>query len=171
MTLNDHWGYCGTDFNYKAAGDIVRDLSDCVSKNGNFLLNVGPDAMGRIPRPAQQVLAQVGEWLAENGASIYGCGMSDVPFPDWGRYTQRGNKLYLHLYEKCNRPIRLVGLLDRIERIRLLRDGSEIPLLDPNSFHGPIYREYPGDAFFFFGGRSEPLPDPCDTVIEITLKD
>ena len=52
-----------------------------------------------------------------------------------------------------------------------MRDGSEVKLLDPNSFHGPIYREYPGDAFFFMGGRSEELPDPWDTVIEITLKD
>ena len=170
-TLNDTWGFSAYDQNWKSADTIVEYRRRLGKLGINYLLNVGPDAMGRIPRPAQQVLARVGEWLAENGASIYGCGMSDVPFPDWGRYTQRGNKLYLHLYEKCNRPIRLVGLLDRIERIRLLRDGSEIPLLDPNSFHGPIYREYPGDAFFFFGGRSEQLPDPCDTVIEITLKD
>ena len=171
MTLNNHWGYCGTDFAYKSARDLVRDLSDCVSKSGNFLLNVGPDALGRIPAPAERVLREVGGWLDENGDSIYGCGMSDVKYPDFGRYTQRGNKLYLHLYEKCNRPIRLCGLLDKIESIRLLRDGSEVKLLDPNSFHGPIYREYPGDAFFFMGGRSEELPDPWDTVIEITLKD
>ncbi len=171
MTLNNHWGYCGTDFAYKSARDLVRDLSDCVSKSGNFLLNVGPDALGRIPAPAERVLREVGGWLDENGDSIYGCGMSDVKYPDFGRYTQSGNKLYLHLYEKCNRPIRLCGLLDKIESIRLLRDGSEVKLLDPNSFHGPIYREYPGDAFFFMGGRSEELPDPWDTVIEIALKD
>ena len=117
------------------------------------------------------ILKKVLHLLDENGDSIYGCGMSDVKYPDFGRYTQRGNKLYLHLYEKCNRPIRLCGLLDKIESIRLLRDGSEVKLLDPNSFHGPIYREYPGDAFFFMGGRSEELPDPWDTVFEITLKD
>ena len=76
MTLNNHWGYCGTDFAYKSARDLVRDLSDCVSKNGNFLLNVGPDALGRIPAPAERVLREVGGWLDENGDSIYGCGMS-----------------------------------------------------------------------------------------------
>ena len=78
MTLNNHWGYCGTDFAYKSARDLVRDLSDCVSKSGNFLLNVGPDALGRIPAPAERVLREVGGWLDENGDSIYGCGMSDA---------------------------------------------------------------------------------------------
>lgn len=172
MTLNDHWGYCGTDFNYKSADDIIRDLSDCVSKNGNFILNVGPDALGRIPKPAEKVLREIGAWLDINGDSIYGCGMDDsIIFDDNGRYTRKGNKLYLHLYGKANRPIRLRGLLGKIERIRLLRDGSEVKLLDPNSFHGPIYKEFPGDAFFFFGGRSAELPDPADTVFEITLRD
>ena len=172
MTLNDHWGYCAADFNYKSAADVIRDLSDCVSKNGNFILNVGPDALGCIPKPAEKILREVGEWLDVNGESIYGCGMDEtIHFDDYGRYTRKGNKLYLHLYCKANRPIRLRGILDKIERIRLLRDGSEVKLLDPNSFHGPIYRQFPGDAFFFFGGRSEELPDPADTVFEITLKE
>jgi len=171
MTLNDHWGYASADNNYKTACDVVRDLSDCVSKNGNFILNVGPDALGRIPAQAARILGEVGEWLQINGDSIYGCCMAEnMQYHDFGRYTKKGNKLYLHLYEKTNRPVRLAGILDRIERIRLLKDGSEVALLDPNSFHGPIYKQFPGDAFFFFGGRSEELPDPWDTVFEITLK-
>ena len=133
---------------------------------------MGPDALGCIPKEAEDILLEVGNWLKRNGDSIYGCGMAeDMIFHDFGRYTKKGNKLYLHLYEKCNRPIRLAGLLDKIERIRLLRDGSEVKLLDPKSFHGPIYRQFPGDAFFFFGGRSEALPDTYDTVFEITLKE
>jgi alpha-L-fucosidase len=37
----DSWGYT-TDNRYKKAEDILCDLVDIVSKNGNMLLNIGP---------------------------------------------------------------------------------------------------------------------------------
>ncbi len=46
ITLNDHWGYHAKDQNYKSAKQVIRTLVECVSKNGNLLLNVGPDAKG-----------------------------------------------------------------------------------------------------------------------------
>lgn len=172
MSMINGWAYRATNRGCKCPGDIIMDLSDCVSKNGNLLLNVTPDALGRIPKDIEESLREVGQWLEENGESIYGCGMAeDITFHDFGKYTKKGNKLYLHLYNRSNRPIRLVGLLDKIERIRLLRDRSEVLLMDPKAFHGYLYQEYPGDAFFFYGGRNDPLPDPYDTVFEITLKE
>ena len=32
---------------------------ECVSKNGNMLLNVGPNAKGEIPVESEQILAEV----------------------------------------------------------------------------------------------------------------
>ena len=49
VTMNDHWGYCRMDQNYKSAVTLIRRLVECVSKNGNLLLNVGPDARGNYP--------------------------------------------------------------------------------------------------------------------------
>jgi alpha-L-fucosidase len=45
---------------------------DVVSKNGNFLLNVGPKADGTIPEEARTILLQIGDWLKVNGEAIYG---------------------------------------------------------------------------------------------------
>ena len=65
------WGYV-KDASYKSALDIVRELIDIVSKNGNLLLNVGPKADGCICDQETEVLAGVGKWLSKNGEMIYG---------------------------------------------------------------------------------------------------
>lgn len=55
----------------KDAGQIVRDLVDIVSKNGNLLLNVGPKADGTITEEQKAVLLNLGNWLKINGEGIY----------------------------------------------------------------------------------------------------
>ncbi|MEI8597525.1 alpha-L-fucosidase [Vibrio sp. M60_M31a] len=89
ITLNRHWGYHAHDNHYKSAKLVVRTLVECVSKNGNLILNVGPDAKGRIPKKSVAILEEVGEWLADNGESIYGCGYAELPKPEWGRFTRK----------------------------------------------------------------------------------
>ena len=59
VTMNNHWGYCATDRFYKPASMLIRTLVECVSKGGNLLLNVGPDAQGRFPRQSQEILVTV----------------------------------------------------------------------------------------------------------------
>jgi len=101
-TLNDTWGFKTQDHNWKSAEDLVFKLVDIVSKGGNYLLNVGPDALGRIPAPSVERLRAVGAWLAVNGEAIYGCGptpfgdeLADQP-PRW-RCTSKPGRLYVHL--------------------------------------------------------------------------
>ena len=59
------------DQHYKTVDSIVDDLVDIVSKNGCLLLNIGPKADGTIPEPEQEMLRQIGRWLAVNGQAIY----------------------------------------------------------------------------------------------------
>ncbi|WP_339247910.1 alpha-L-fucosidase [Paenibacillus sp. FSL R10-2796] len=64
--------WCYTPENdYKSAVEIIRDLIDIVSKNGNLLLNIGPKADGSIPAQDQEILLGIGEWLKVNGEAIY----------------------------------------------------------------------------------------------------
>ena len=51
-TINDTWGFKSADHNWKSPSDLVRKLIDVVSKDGNYLLNVGPTAEGLIPEPS-----------------------------------------------------------------------------------------------------------------------
>lgn len=167
VTLNNNWGYVAADRNYKSATTIIRKLAECVSKNGNLLLNVGPDAKGRIPKESLDILTEVGGWLRENGESIYGCQAAPFSKPDWGRYTRRGGKLYAHVQEACIGPIPLVGLSGKIKSAKLLADGSELSMNRPWSA-----TEFESDAFVNFAKpehHSYPLPDSRSTVIELEL--
>ena len=68
---NKSWGYIKND-TFKSPQFVVQQLIDIVSKNGNLLLNIGPKSDGTIPDEVQQVLRDVGSWLAVNGDAIYG---------------------------------------------------------------------------------------------------
>jgi alpha-L-fucosidase len=164
ITLNDHWGYASQDKNWKPAKTVVRTLVECVSKGGNLLLNVGPTAKGEIPDECLDILDEVGGWMHENGASIYGSGNAGLPKPEWGRYTQRGDRLYAHILDRGIGPINLRGLRNQIGYARLLADDSEIRLDRPW-----MTAEYPDDAFVIF--PSAELPNDWDTVVELALKD
>ncbi len=57
---------------YSSSQELILMLIDIVSRGGNFLLNVGPTADGRIPVIMQQRLMDMGQWLSVNGEAIYG---------------------------------------------------------------------------------------------------
>lgn len=173
ITLNNNWGYARNDDEYKSAETVIKTLVDCVSKGGNLLLNVGPDARGRIPGESVQVLKEVGAWMAENSESIYKCGISEYKKPPWGSYTQNGNVLYAHLFEQSVGQICLEGLKGKVESATLLRDGTEIFMAD--FWHGE--RSYIDDSDLFINFIKKPaqhtilLPDKTDTVIKLILKE
>ncbi|MTI47210.1 alpha-L-fucosidase [Sporosalibacterium faouarense] len=167
VTLNNNWGYCSNDNIYKTPKVIIRKLVECVSKNGNLLLNVGPDANGKIPEKSIDILKKIGEWMEKNHESIYGCKKSVFSKPEWGRYTQKGNKLYAHIFEESIGPINLNGLNQKIKKARLLSDGSEVKISSPWNA-----AEYSEAAFINFGEPyhfSFSLPDEMDTVVELEL--
>ena len=60
-----------TEILYKPAGLLIRRLIDCVSMNGNYLMNISPMADGTIPEPQQERLLAMGAWLDVNGEAIY----------------------------------------------------------------------------------------------------
>ncbi|GAB5452388.1 MAG: hypothetical protein Hals2KO_27160 [Halioglobus sp.] len=54
-----------------SGAELVRFVADTVAKNGNVLINVGPDSHGRIPEIQQAPLLVLGRWLQVNGEAIY----------------------------------------------------------------------------------------------------
>ena len=165
VTMNQNWGYCANDRFFKPAPMLIKKLVECVSKGGNLLLNVGPDARGNIPPQSLEILSQIGAWMDKNAASITGCGKSSLPKPDMGRITAKGNKLYWHLFENTIGCVPLMGLRrDQVDHLRLLATGAEVPIAK-----GWIYDNYP-DIVFADLGPDPVLPDPVDTVLEVTLK-
>ena len=165
VTMNNHWGYCANDHFFKPAPMLIKKLVECVSKGGNLLLNVGPDARGNIPEESIERLAEIGKWMKKNGASIYGCGKAGIEKPDFGRVTRRGNHLYFHVYENTVGPLPLPGVKkEEIQAIRYVATGAEIPV--STSW---VHSDYPTMAFADLG-EDPVLPDGVDTVIDVILK-
>jgi alpha-L-fucosidase len=168
LTLNNNWGYHATDKSWKSPELIIHSLVNCVSKNGNLLLNVGPDARGRIPDESVCILKEVGKWMDKNSESIYGCGASDLSNPEWGRYTRKGKVLFAHWMYPTVGPINIKGIGEKVTGVYLLFSGAELSAErtwwgnnEPGNFfinlNSPVYQTFT-------------LPDPYDTVIKIKLK-
>ena len=126
QTLNGSWGYDRDNLDWKPVGMLLRMLIDGVSKGGNLLLNVGPTGRGEFDDRALSTLVGIGEWMKRHGRAIYGCTASDFTPPSDCRYTQNGNRLYLHVFTWPMKRIKLKGLADRVEYAQLLNDASEI---------------------------------------------
>lgn len=55
-TLNDSWGYCAWDHNWKSPERVAEIRRHLNALGINYLLNVGPDGLGRIPVASQEIL-------------------------------------------------------------------------------------------------------------------
>ncbi len=65
------WGF--TEGNkFKTPGEIIRNMIEVFSKNGCYMLNVGPMSDGRICEEEKNVLLEIGKWLTVNGEAVYG---------------------------------------------------------------------------------------------------
>lgn len=98
-TLNDTWGYKSFDQNWKTADQTISLLTRLASRNTNYLLNIGPDPLGRIPAVAQDILHAVGDWMQAGGYdAVHGNEASPFPMDlGSGPVTKKGNKLYFFL--------------------------------------------------------------------------
>lgn len=133
QTLNGSWGYHRDNLDWKSVDMLVKMLIDTVSKDGNLLLNVGPNARGELEPQSLASLRGIGEWMRLHNRSIYGCGPSEFTPPPDCRYTQNGDRLYLHLFNWPFRHVHLPGLGPRVAYAQLLNDASEVGMsvVDP----------------------------------------
>jgi alpha-L-fucosidase len=163
MTMNNHWGYNKHDQNWKSSTTLVRNLIDCASKGGNYLLNVGPTSQGLIPAPSIERLKEIGAWMKINRESIYGTTASPFKRLPWGRSTTRvqgkNTKLYLHVFDWPTKGSLLVpGLKNKVQKAYLLEKSGPKTLSANNSPDGLNISLPPS------------MPDPLSTTIVLTLR-
>ena len=127
MTMNNHWGYAEDDHDFKEVSTVMTALTQCVSKNGNLLFNIGPDSRGNIPEEGKLLLRGIAEWFSHNGEAVTGAGEAPFTPPSGMHYTAAGEKtLYLHIPFQVMGDIILPQLRGKVAKITLLQDGSEV---------------------------------------------
>lgn len=172
QTLNGSWGYFRDNYNDKSVDLLIRMLVDGVSKDGNLLLNVGPTGRGDFDDRARLVLAGMGDWMDKHSRSVYGAGASEFVAPQDVRYTQRGSRLYVHVFAWPFEHLHLPGLAGKVEYAQLLNDASEIQMreIDPDleAFATGIGGQPAGTLSLVLPVRR---PDVAVPVIELFLKE
>ncbi|TVZ55650.1 alpha-L-fucosidase [Lutibacter sp. Hel_I_33_5] len=127
-TTNTSWGFRNDDTEWRKPKLILNSLIASASRNGNYLLNVGPKANGELPKEPIKNLKIVGSWLKSNGEAIYGSHGSSFPWNyDWGYITEKSKKIYLNIFNwPENNSIELNGLLTEIQSITLLNSEEKL---------------------------------------------
>ena len=149
---------------WKSTETLIRNLIDVASKGGNYLLNVGPTAQGLIPEPSVERLREMGEWLKINGESIYRTDAGPLGWMKWGRSTQKGHKLFLHVFDWPEEPLELPLLQNDVRKAYLLADPGqvlEVERSDSASSSAPV----------LLVDLPETAPDPLVSVLVLELDD
>ena len=69
---NWHYNTKTYEQGYRTATNMVKQLVDIVSKNGNLLLNIPLRGDGTYDEKAAQFLDELEAWMSQNGESIFG---------------------------------------------------------------------------------------------------
>ncbi len=154
-TMNRRWGYDITDHAYRSAKDLIRQLVGAAGRNANLLLNIGPRPDGQLPGEALERLQQIGEWMRANGETIYGTRGGCIAPHDWGVSTQKGNKLYVHIFELADKSLFVPLEGKKVVKARMFSSQKAIGTVNVD---GGIVLELPAP------------PTGIDTIVELTLK-
>ena len=155
QTMNGMWGYKITDLDYKSTKTLIHYLVRAAGRNGNLLLNIGPQPDGKLPATAVERLREMGEWLARYGESIYGTRGGDIPPHDWGVTTRKGDKLYVHVLDLQDDALYL-PLAEKVGEARCLNNGERVKF-DTLRGKGIVL-------------NLEHVPEDTDRIIELTLR-
>jgi alpha-L-fucosidase len=139
-----------------APAELITLLVDIVSKNGNLLLDVGPEADGTIPPVQMDRLRKLGAWMKQNGEAIYGTRpwtRAEGKTADGTelRFTRKGSKLYAILLAKpagqsvtlldvAAKPGSAIHMLGSAENLKWSAAGHDL--------HVDLPKTLPGDYAF-----------------------
>ncbi|MBK1825532.1 alpha-L-fucosidase [Haloferula rosea] len=133
-TFGTSFGYLAND-KYKSVESIIHEMVEVISRNGNFLINIGPKADGTIPEPQVERLIAMGAWLKINGDAIYGSRYWKVSEQkdEALAFTTKGTKLYAIKLTPPGSPFTITGTAgwseNQVHGVRLLGCDAKVSWL------------------------------------------
>lgn len=123
VTIAGAWGY-QPNLKPKPLKDYLQLLAKVAGRDGNLLLNVGPDANGRIDPAQADRLREIGAWLGRYGESIYATRGGPFLPGGWGASTYRGKTIYLHVLNWPEGKLVLPAISAQVVRAVALAGGQ-----------------------------------------------
>lgn len=165
LTMNDSWGYQHADTNYKTPHMLLRTFVDCLSMGGNLLLDIGPKEDGTIPEEQKAVLKEFGRWINKHKEAVYEtrAGIPACHFQGYTTLNKAGDVLYLYLPYKPNGPIEIKGLMNKVNRVWVVGNGTILPFKIHNKSY---WSSVPGNLYIDIPER---VQDEQITVIAVLL--
>lgn len=165
MTMNDSWGYQHSDSNYKTPQILLRTFVDCLSMGGNLLLDIGPKEDGTIPDEQVAILKEFGRWINKHKEAVYEtrAGIPAEHFQGYTTLNEAGDILYLYLPYRPNGPIEVKGLMNKVNRVWVVGNGTMLPYKVHNKNY---WSEVPGNLYIDVPER---VQDENITVIAVLL--
>ena len=164
MTTNDNWGFHHDD-NWKTPYEVITIFVDAVSNGGNLLLDMGPKEDGTIPEQQINVLKELGAWNKKNGEAIFNtvAGLPQGHFYGPTTLSKDSTNLFLFLHGKTSGKLMLKGLINKIEDIEVVGEGSHLS----HKVVGKIsWSPVPGLVYIDVPER---VLDPYVTVLKLKL--
>jgi alpha-L-fucosidase len=165
MTINDSWGYQQNDREFKSSQQIIKIFSECLSKGGNLLLDIGPKADGTIPQEEIKVLKDLGKWTKKHSEAIYGAegGLPAGYFYGPTTLSKDSTMLYLFINGNPKGQILLEGVKNKINRIYVVGNGTK---LNWKEYLKPYWSS---NAGLIFIDVPEQILDEYITVLAVVL--
>ena len=75
MALSPGWGYTPMADDPRRVmplNEVKRIFADCLVRNINLMINIGPDRHGNVPKLYEQRLLEFGDWVHTTSEAVYG---------------------------------------------------------------------------------------------------
>lgn len=92
------WGYRKAE-DYFSTKYFMRNIDRTLAMGGNYLLNIGPDALGRIPSRSKTILKGIGKWMRNVRESFDAEPVTGLFADRRLLATRRGCNVYVHCPE------------------------------------------------------------------------
>ncbi|TRZ46224.1 alpha-L-fucosidase [Robertkochia solimangrovi] len=166
VTMNDSWGFQQNDKNYKSSQQIIDLFTDCISKGGNLLLDIGPKADGSIPDEQERILKDLGRWTKKHEEAIFktDAGIAYEHFNGPTTLSKDHRTLYVFVRDvPKDGKIFLKGITNKIHRVYVVGDGT---LLTYKNYYKVYWNAYPGVTYIDI---PENVIDENYTVLGVVL--
>jgi len=123
VTLTGSWGYNPTS-PVKSPKEVIDLLIQCVTGDGNLMLNVGPMPNGEVAPREIEVLKVVGDWMGKFGKSVYQTRGGPLRNAAWGGTTYRGDSVFVHVLSWPGETLILQPIEGKVLSAKALTGGD-----------------------------------------------